>query len=192
MKNTFLTVGMLLFASLVQAQILVGPNSRLVIDHSTQDLTDSGVSRFELQVDAIPYVSIGLDPFPNPDTPAGFTSFMSPVGSLSNGLHTLKIRACNIFTCGLATPDLSIRKVAVPGMPTIRVSPVIAGAGIVQNRYMFQGKDIIDVYFESVNTTLNFASPTWTIPGIFNTERGDNVYLGLGKQIKYFALGSIK
>ena len=181
MRNTFLTVGMLFLAQIVSAQQLVGPNSQLIIDHPTIDITDSSVSRFELQVDSTPYASIGLNPFPNPDTPAGNTSFMSPVGSLSTGLHILRVRACNTFGCGNPSSDLSVRKVSIPGAPTIRLTPIITGAGVVNNRYFLQGKEVIDVYFPSANVTLNMVSPTWTIPGVYTVERGDNVYLGLGK-----------
>lgn len=182
MRNVFLSFGMLLFASVVSAQTIVGTNSKYRFDMNSVEFNISGVTRFEMQIDSGLWSSIGLPPaILDPIGGIDNTTFEQPLGTLSVGLHTAAVRACNPDFCSVASNIVSFRFARIPGAPVLRLTPTVVGQGVVRNRYFFQGKDVIDVYFPEINVTLNFVSPTFTIPGVYNVERNDNVGLGFWK-----------
>lgn len=181
MRNVFLTVGMLFLASIVSAQTVVGPNSQYSILLEAVNVTDAGINRFELSVNNGTWVSIGLPTSTTDVAEPGFLIYKHPIGSLGIGIHNTKARACNVIECGPESGPFTFQLLAVPGTPTIRLTPTISGNGIVMNRYPFLGLDVIDVYFPVINTTLNFAAPTFTFPGVYNVQRNDNVELSFWK-----------
>lgn len=82
-------------------------NNAPAFDYVTADLTAFSVTRFELQLDAGAFVSIGL-PAATDDTKtgAGAHTYAGPkLGTfgLSVGSHTFNARACNTGGCGAAS-----------------------------------------------------------------------------------------
>src|SRR5688572_23571290 len=110
MRNIFLTVGMLFLASIVQAQVLVGPNTTVTLDHSTANLAAAGVDRFEIRVDTGVWTSVGMGtPVTNPPPATGDSRFRFALPTLTPGIHTLQARTCSPFSCGSESNSLSVR-----------------------------------------------------------------------------------
>lgn len=178
MKKVLLSCAFSLISTVVYAQPTVGPNSRFRVDHPNSDV----ISRLELQIDGGAWNSIGLTSVVDPLTPANHTTYEAPIPNLSVGLHTASVRACNALGCGPNTPNLSFRVIALPGVPTLRLTQTIAVAGIIQRGpYNLGNISVIDVRIPEYNVTLNFGSPTWNIPGVYSASVNDKVFLSLSK-----------
>lgn len=179
MRNVLTVVSLfLLNVGIANAQVQVGPGSSYRFDQSTTDV----VTRFELQVDNGTWTPIGLPPVvTDPAGGGGNTTYAHPVGNLTSGNHTVKVRACNTLGCGPETASVAFRMVLIPGMPNLRITPILSGTGVVMNRYRFGGIEVLDVFFKDIDTTIQIGAPTFNIPGVYNARKGDWVALALGR-----------
>lgn len=160
---------------------VVGRGSNFRFEHSTTELAIDEVNAAEFQYDNGAWERIPLPTgFTDSETPNLNTSFRSPIKPLSLGAHSARVRLCNVIGCGEASNSVAFTYNNVPGRPTLRLNGV-AGGGIVQNRYNFMHLDILDVRLDNSNIVLNFGSPTWTIPGIFDVKKNDRVEIAISR-----------
>src|SRR5262245_49349996 len=69
-----------------------------VWDYPDAEIAD--VTRFDVRVDGGAYVSAGIpNPETLPDTMAGHKSFRYPLPPITNGTHSVAVRACNTLDC---------------------------------------------------------------------------------------------
>lgn len=181
--KTATTIGILLCANLASAQSTVGPNSNFRWDISTFEVTESQISRFELRLDNGTWIDVGLVRVTNdPTTPPNNSTYEYPLATITTGLHTAQVRACNPVGCGPESNTVSFRMLALPGAPVLRLTQTIAVAGIIErNPYQLGNLSVIDVRIPEYGVTLNFGSPTWNIPGIYSAAVNDKVFLSLSK-----------
>ena len=183
MKKIFVFAFFLLSVN-ANAQTLIGPNTKLRVDHNTANITDAGINRFELKIDALPFSSVGLPaPVVDTSTPPGDSTYeFSIPTTLTVGLHTFQIRVCNALECGPVSNTITIRKAASPGTPVLRITQGIAIAGVIQRGpYQLGNIAVIDVRIPDYNVVLNFGSPTWNIPGVYSAAVNDKVFFTLSK-----------
>lgn len=184
MKKGLCALSFLFFASTVNAQVVVGPNTQYRFDFPTVDVVNFAITRFELKVDSGAYTTLGLpNPVTNdPNTPINSTTYGATLGTLTVGLHTAVVRACNAIGCGADSNSVSFRFLTVPSAPTLRLTQTIAVAGLINRApYQLGNISVIDVLIPEYNVILNFGSPTWTIPGIYSAGLNDKVFLSLSK-----------
>jgi hypothetical protein len=111
MKRT-LIVAALFAVSAAQAQttIPIPTTQKLAWDHSAP----ASVTRFELNVDGGDFTDVGKTACAAPNA----ASFCAAVPALTQGAHSLVVRACNAAGCSAASaPPYAVIAVVIPAAP---------------------------------------------------------------------------
>ena len=70
-------------------------------DYKDTDLAAFSVVRFEQQIDAGTFATVAIPPKANDAlTPAGFSTYKTPIPALLTGNHSVVFRACSASVCG--------------------------------------------------------------------------------------------
>ena len=122
----------LLIPSQLMAQHRLGSPVEVAWDYTLANVTAGAVTRFEVKLDAGPWVNTGLPP-----TAITYVYVLPAIG-LTVGNHTAHVRACSLVECNLEPSPLATFTVirAVPAPPTnLRVQP---GTQLVSNERIFE------------------------------------------------------
>lgn len=84
-------------------------------DYSDADFTAGAVTRFEMQLDANAFASVGIPTNTVPIT--GGKTYKVPIPAITPGAHTVSFRACNADLCSEATTPLDFRFAPLPATP---------------------------------------------------------------------------
>lgn len=106
-----------LLPALASAQ--VGPSEYIAWDYGTADLTTYQITHFDACIDASPCATVSVTGGAVlSDTLANSTSFWRQVSGLTDGTHSIAVRACNASACSPATVySFTYDDPAIPNTP---------------------------------------------------------------------------
>lgn len=89
------------------------------VDYKDADLSAGGVVRFEQQIDAGAWASLTIPPKANDAlTPAGSSTYKTPIPAMTTGAHTVAWRACNASMCSVASAPFAFVLSVQPAAPS--------------------------------------------------------------------------
>lgn len=120
MRTLLAVLFVLSLAAVAEAQVPAVPGQSFKWNQTEGEV--AAVTRYEVRVDAAPFVDAGKARADDAATPAGFQTFRFVIPALLAGPHTLEVRACFASGCTVSAP-LGIVVVIVSVPSGLRIGP---------------------------------------------------------------------